>query len=171
MDSLPLHPSIVHVPIALAVLMPIIAIGLLLAWWRGWLPRRTWFVALALQGALVGGAMAAMQTGEADEERVEQVLASEAPIEAHEEAAELFLWVAIAVLGLFAVGAFVPKESLGLAVGGLAVVGTLAVAGLGYRVGHAGGELVYKEGAAAAYTQGPSAQVAHHEDDEESDED
>ena len=42
MDTLPLHPKIVHLPIALAVLMPLITAGLLIAWWRDMLPRRTW---------------------------------------------------------------------------------------------------------------------------------
>ena len=43
---LPLHPRLVHLPIALSVLMPLVTSGLLLAWWRGWLPRRAWVVAV-----------------------------------------------------------------------------------------------------------------------------
>ena len=167
MSSLPLHPSIVHVPIALSVLMPLVAIGLLVAWWRDWLPRRAWFVGLVLQAILVGSSFVALQTGETDEERVEEVLASEEPIHAHEEAAEVFFWATIGVLGLFAAGAFLPKESTGRAVATAAAVGTLVVAGLGYRVGHAGGELVYKEGAARAYTapQGPATQPEYDDHD------
>ena len=42
METLPLHPKIVHLPIALAVLMPLITAGLLIAWWRDMLPRRAW---------------------------------------------------------------------------------------------------------------------------------
>ncbi len=151
MNSVPLHPSIVHIPIALAVLMPLVAGGLLLAWWRGWFPRRVLIVAVLMQATLVGTSFAALETGEGDEERVEKVLASEAGLEAHEEAAEGFFLATIAVLVLMGAGALIPKESVGRGALAVAVVGTLVVAGLGYRVGHAGGELVYLDGAARAY--------------------
>ena len=52
MDALLFHPKVVHIPMALGVLMPIIAGGLLLAWWRNWLPRRSWFLAIGLQAIL-----------------------------------------------------------------------------------------------------------------------
>ena len=32
---MPVHPMLVHLPIALAVLMPLVSAGLLIAWWRG----------------------------------------------------------------------------------------------------------------------------------------
>ena len=35
MEALFFHPKLVHVPIALAVLMPLLSGSLLLAWWRG----------------------------------------------------------------------------------------------------------------------------------------
>lgn len=179
MSSLPLHPSIVHVPIALAILMPIVIGGLLLAWWRDWLPRRGMLVALLLQAVLVGSAFAAMRTGEAEEERVEDVLASEATLEAHEEAAEVFLWAAIATLGLLAAATFVRARPLAQTFAAAAVLGALAVTGLGYRVGHAGGTLVYAEGAASAYTNTAAAagdgvplqqgEGNHHDDDDDDD--
>lgn len=71
---------------ALGVLMPLVAGGLLLSWWRGWLPARSWLIAVLLQGVLLGSGAVAMNTGEDEEERVEQVVA-EHLIEAHEEAA------------------------------------------------------------------------------------
>ena len=175
MSSLPLHPSIVHVPIALAVLMPVIAAGLLIAWWRQWLPRRTMFVALVLQAVLVASSFIAMRTGEGEEERVEQVVASEASIEAHEEAAEVFLWASMALLALFAAAAFVPRETAARAFASAAVIGTLVVAGLGYQVGRAGGKLVYQEGAASAYaldaqtSTGQPGDSRHHDDDDDDD--
>lgn len=150
MDLTLLHPKIVHLPIALAVLMPLIAGGLVLAWWRGWLPRRVWWIAVLLQGVLVASGFAAMQTGEGDEERVETVLA-EHYIEAHEEAAEAFEWAAVALLLLFASGALIPNEKRAKGLAATAAVGTLLVFGLGYRVGEAGGALVYEHGAANAF--------------------
>ncbi|MFT4976317.1 MAG: hypothetical protein ACI8S6_002213 [Myxococcota bacterium] len=54
MDALLFHPKIVHLPIALMVLMPLVSGGLLLAWIMEWLPRRAWWIAILLQVSLVG---------------------------------------------------------------------------------------------------------------------
>ncbi len=151
MGSLPLHPIIVHVPIALGVLMPFIALGTLLAWWRDRLPNGAWVGVVLLQMALVGAGIAAMETGEDEEERVESVVA-ERFIEQHEEAAEVFVWGAggalvLAVLALLLPGTGVKRWTALVAVGAMGLVTFL-----GYRVGEAGGELVYRHGAASAYT-------------------
>jgi uncharacterized membrane protein len=149
MDTMPLHPKLVHLPIALAVLMPVVSAGLLLAWFRDLLPRRTWLVAVALQAILVASSVVAMRTGETDEEAVEAVVA-ESAIEAHEEAAEIFTWTAAGVLVLFAAGAVLPAGVARVAAA-TATAATLVVLFLGYRVGEAGGSLVYEHGAAAAF--------------------
>ena len=39
--EIPLHPKLVHLPLALAALLPLLTFGVLLAWWRGWLQQRT----------------------------------------------------------------------------------------------------------------------------------
>ena len=145
------HPMIVHLPIALAVVMPIVALGLLAAWWRGTFPRRTWLIAIVLQAMLVGTGFAALRTGEADGERVERVV-SESLIEAHEEAAEAFLYGGTAVLLLVLAAGLIRHERTARSIAALAVAGTLVVLGLGYRAGKAGGELVYRHGAAATFT-------------------
>ena len=156
MEAIFFHPKLVHLPIALAVLMPLLSAGLLVAWFRDLLPRRTWIIAVALQAVLVLSSIAAMRSGEADEERVERVVA-ESAIEAHEEAAELFTWVSGGVLLLFVAGAAIPAAGVARAAACAAVAGSLVVLFLGYRVGEAGGELVYKHGAASAYTSGAAA--------------
>jgi uncharacterized membrane protein len=91
MEQLLFHPKVVHLPMALAVLMPLIAGGGLFAIWRGWLDRRAWAGVVLFQAVLVGAGALAMNTGEREEHRVEKVVA-EAQIEAHEEAAEVFVW-------------------------------------------------------------------------------
>ncbi len=156
MDLLPMHPKWVHLPMALSVLVPLFAAGLLLAWRRAWLPRRAWWVAVALQACLVLGAAGSMQSGEADEERVERVVPEE-HIEAHEEAAERFTWVAGGVLALMLLCAVWPAraEAQAQALALTAIIGAVAVAGLGYQVGRAGGELVYVHGAASALRASP----------------
>ncbi|MGM0557588.1 MAG: DUF2231 domain-containing protein [Myxococcota bacterium] len=169
MFELPLHPKIVHIPIALAVLMPLVSIGLLVAWWRDWLPARTWTVAVALQAILVTSAVVAMETGEDEEHQVEEVLASEQPLEEHEEAAEIFTYAAGATLGLMFLPLVIPGAGRKKVIATVAVAGTVAVFVLGYQVGEAGGDLVYEHGAAEAWTQpaagGDELRYEEHDDD------
>lgn len=172
MDDIFFHPKIVHLPLALALLMPFIAGGLAWAWWRDWLPARGWVVAIALQTALLGTGLAAIQTGEAQEERVESVV-SERFIEAHAEAAEVFVWGSGVVLSLMLVALLMAgRRSAGLALAAVSTLGTLVVFVLGYRAGDAGGALVYEHGAAAVYAQPagqapptPWGQIADDDDD------
>jgi anti-sigma factor RsiW len=156
MDALLFHPKVVHIPMALGVLMPLIASGLALAWWRGWLPWRGWIVAVGLQAVLLVSGVVALRTGEAEEERVERIV-SESLIEAHEEAAEVFVWSSGAVLAIMLAAAAFGQKRSGLPIAAVATLGTLVVLGLGYRTGQAGGSLVYEYGAAQAYgTSGAS---------------
>ena len=161
----PLHPAVVHLPIALAVLIPALAILAIPLIRRGVVPARTWAAVVLLQAALVGSGWVALETGEAQEERVEQVVA-ERHIETHEEAAERFLVVATLALVMMAAGLLPGRPgTAGRVVGTLA---TFAVLAAGVSVGHSGGELVYKHGAAAAYASAPGAtsvgQLAHDDD-------
>lgn len=82
----PLHPAVVHFPMVLVVLLPIFAAGALWVIRRGSHARRSWAIPLLLSAALAGSAYLALQTGGAEEERVEAVV-SEAALHEHEEAA------------------------------------------------------------------------------------
>jgi uncharacterized membrane protein len=150
MDTLPLHPKLVHIPMALAVLMPLLSGGLLLAWLRGWFPKRTWLIAVVLQGILLGSAVWAKESGEDEEERVEAVV-PESAIEEHEEAADLFLIGAAVVTLTTAAALVVPGQAVAGILGGIATAGTVVVLFLGVRVGEAGGKLVYQHNAGTAY--------------------
>ena len=179
MDITLLHPKIVHLPIALAVLMPLISGGLLIAWWREWFPKRVWFLAVLFQAVLLASGFAALQTGEADEEPVENVVA-EQYIEAHEEAAEVFVWTSAIVLFLLLGAGLLPNERKGQGLATVATLGTLVVLGLGFRVGEAGGALVYEHGAANAFVNAAqlsgnsevkSGKVTHGRDADDDDDD
>ncbi len=146
----PLHPAIVHFPIALAVLVPALALAVFVAIRAGRVPARTWLAVVVLQAALVGFAWFAMETGEEQEEKVEKVVA-ERHIEAHEEAAERFLYIAIAATLVSAAGLL--QGGRGQAARAATLVAGLAVLAASVAVGHSGGELVYKHGAASAYTE------------------
>ncbi len=145
----PLHPAVVHLPLALAVLVPVFALLAALAIRRELVPPRTWAGVLLLQAALVGSGWAALETGEEQEERVEKVVA-ERHIEAHEERAERFQIVGVVALIVVAAG-LLPGSAGGLA-RGAAVLAALGVLAAAIPVGHSGGELVYRYGAASAYT-------------------
>jgi len=153
MDQLIFHPKVVHLPIALAILMPLISGGVLLGLWRGWFDRRVWILVFSLQAALVGSGVLAMNTGEHEEERVEEVVA-ERYIEAHEEAAEAFVWASAALLILMAGPLLLQNGRARQAVSLGAFLGTLVVFGLGFKAGEAGGKLVYEHGAAQVYVTG-----------------
>ncbi|MGH0034665.1 MAG: hypothetical protein ACQGVK_06520 [Myxococcota bacterium] len=149
----PLHPAVVHLPIALAVLIPGLAILTLFLIHRGLLPSRSWALIVLAQALLLGTGWLALETGEEQEDRVEQVVA-ERHIETHEEAAERFMLVA--GIALLATGAGLLPGRQGAAGRVAGALATLVVLGAGVSVGHSGGELVYKHGAASAYVGGPA---------------
>jgi len=150
----PLHPAVVHFPVVLALLLPFFAAGALWAIRRGTTPRRAWAIPVALALALALSAWVAVQTGEAQDERVERVVA-EQPLEAHEEAAELFLTLSGGLALLVAAG--LVRGRVGRLSRGLATAGAVALVVVAAQVGHSGGQLVYRYGAASAYTGGQGA--------------
>lgn len=145
----PLHPAVVHLPIALTLLVPIFAIGALVAIRRGAKVLRAWSIAAAMLGALSLSAWVALETGQDQEETVEAVVPEQA-FETHEEAAEAFLAFSLVVLGIAGVGLVGGRA--GTVARYAATAGTLALVVVGYNVGHSGGKLVYTYGAASAYT-------------------
>lgn len=148
--GLPLHPILVHVPLALAMLQPVVVLTVLLGIRRRWLEPSTWLLVAGLQVAMAGSGFAAMQAGEDDEDRVKKVVPEDV-VETHAERAENFVWTSLAVTMLFLLP-FVPKlgawsRSLRLA----ALPAALVLMGMAIATGHSGGTLVYREGAAKVY--------------------
>lgn len=168
----PLHPAIVHFPIVLAVLAPLLAAGAFWAIQSERLPRRSWLGVVILQVVLVGTVWIATETGEHEEDRVERVVA-ERHIEEHEDAAERFLALAALVLPLAAAGML--SGRVGAINRALTIALSLAALGAAGYTGHSGGELVYRHGAAAAYAHpGPretGSPLAYSEHDDHHDED
>ncbi len=150
----PLHPAVVHFPIVLMVLLPIVSVGALWAIRRGARPTRAWAVPVATAAALTLSSWVAVETGEGEEEKVEDVVA-ESSLNQHEEAAERFLIVSGVVLVITAAGLLrgVPGRAARLGAAS-AAIGLVA---LGVQVGHTGGNLVYRDGAASAYIHAPTA--------------
>lgn len=156
MNSLPLHPAIVHLPLALAILMPLVAAVLTWAIWTSRVRPNAWIGIVALQALLLGSGLLAINTGGAEEERVEGVV-REGVLEQHEEFAEQFVWASGATLALAVLVLVFRGAAVSRSIAAAVVVATVVVAGLGFRVGRAGGELVYVHGAASAYASAASA--------------
>lgn len=151
LQDLPLHALVVHLPIALTVLIPLFVIVALVLGRRWVKPHLAWGFPVGLLAMLMASAYIAQETGEDQEDTVEKVVDKE-PIHEHEEAAELFLLVTGGVLVVSA-GGLLPNK-LGGALRVVGAVGSLAVLGAGWNVGHSGGQLVYKYNAGAAYSTG-----------------
>jgi hypothetical protein len=130
--------------------MPVLGAALAWAIARGALPARAWLVVVCLQAALLGGALVAVKSGQAEEDRVEKVTGHDV-IHHHEEAAEAFTWASGVVLAIAAAPLVGRLAGAAGALRVLAVLGALVAGALGIRTGLAGGELVYIHGAASAY--------------------
>ena len=148
MSGIPLHPLVVHFPIVLAVLLPISIAGAIWAVRKGATARRVWALPLALSAALTLSAWVALQTGEDQEDRVENVV-GRAALHGHEEAAERFLVLAGVVTLVAAAG--LAGGTVGRAARLVTAAGAVAIVAAGVNVGHSGGLLVYRHGAASAY--------------------
>ena len=147
MFDLPLHPIVVHFPIVLGVLLPFAAI---LVWWgikKNMVQQKVWAVVIALALVYGASALVAVEMGEKDEDKVEEVVA-EKLIEEHEEIGEMIPWIAGGLL-LVSISVYYFRNShaarLAFVVLSLAAIIPLANAG------HTGGQLVYKYGAAKAH--------------------
>ncbi len=145
----PLHPALVHVPLGLAFVLPWVTAGVAVAIDRALLPRRAWVLVALLQLLVVAGGAAALISGFREEHAVDGFVSSRL-VQAHEERAVTFLLASAVLLALTTAVLAVPARSL-RPVAALAVAGSVVVAGLGLWTGRAGGELVYRHGAAAAY--------------------
>ena len=192
MTSLPLHPALVHLPLGLAFILPILVVAFAVMLWIQYLRRaraevptrveevvsvsptrpgpRGWLAIVLLQAMLVGAGLVAMNTGAREEDRVEGVVPERA-IEQHEEYAEEFVWAAGLTLGLATLVLVFRRQPAALALVSATAIASVVVAALAIRVGRAGGELVYVHNAGAAYTKQAAAvtpnALASDEDDED----
>lgn len=149
--TLPIHPKVVHIPIALCVVMPLIVLVTLVGVMRGWFSPSVWALVALLAAIQCGGAIAALRSGHTAEHEIEGYASDEA-IHRHEEAGERFTYASGGLVVLLAAAwALRHRREVALGLAGAALLGTLGTAYLGYRVGDAGGRLVYISGAADAY--------------------
>lgn len=157
MGDVPLHPAVVHVPLGLAIVMPLLALVFVAAWWKGWASKRGWALVFGLQLLLVGTGLFVKQTGERETRNARRVLVR-GTIRPHSQAADFFVWASGATLVIAGLG-LVLRERHARWAAAAATAATFVVAGIGVRVGHLGGELVYVKGAATVYTADSTAAI------------
>jgi len=154
MLTIPWHPAIVHIPLGLTLVLPLIALIIYFLIEKGRIDSSAWIVVVILQAFIVTGAFIALKTGEIEEHRVERIV-KKSFVHEHEEKAEWFAWISGAALALNIAGYFL-KRSERVAykqrrvIDGVVFAGILLSLAVAFTVGKSGGELVYKHGAAGA---------------------
>ena len=149
----PLHPSLVHLPIGFALVLPLIlgalfwSIATLRARPRNW----AWGVLFAF--LLVSAAVVAASTGESDAELLAGRMA-QGPIRAHEEAATAVVTSSVAAFILALGGLARTRRTRHLSMA-LALLASVGVASLVLRACAAGTRLVYEHGAGDALRSQP----------------
>jgi uncharacterized membrane protein len=147
----PLHPAVVHFPIVFTFLLPLAAGFAIWRIRRGAQVLRAWPLTVVLAAALSISAWVAVETGERDEDGAERIV-GDAPMHGHEEAAERFLLLSGGLLAV--AGAGLLRGRVGALTRLAAAVGAVGMVAVGAQVGHSGGELVYRHGAASAHVPG-----------------
>jgi len=147
---MPFHPGLVHLPIALSFILPFLTLVFIFFINKKWADPKVWLVVIGLNLLLTGAGYLSLETGETEEDRVEKIVEQKF-IHEHEEAAEIFVGSSVIVLCLSIVAFFINEKfqtKMRLFVFGLSLISGV----LSFRTGHLGGELVYKHGAAKAYS-------------------
>ena len=149
--QIPYHAMVVHFPLALAFLMPLLVLGMAFMMKKNKISNEGWLVIVGLQLVMTVSGYVSLQTGESEEEIVQRVVEKKL-IHEHEEAAEIFVGSTVVVLAL-SIAVYFLKAELQLYVQlGIALLGLVSTY-FAFDAGRLGGELVYEHGAASAYAQ------------------
>lgn len=147
----PFHPSIVHFPIALTFILPVLILIFAFMIKSKKMTHQTWLIIIGLQLATTITGYISLDSGENEEERVEKVLEKKL-IQEHEEAAEIFVGATVIALVLSVAAYFLRTEIQFFVQLAICLV-SLVSCFLAYTTGKLGGELVYRHGAAGAYVR------------------
>ncbi|MFL5784681.1 MAG: DUF2231 domain-containing protein [Bacteriovoracaceae bacterium] len=146
---MPLHPIVVHFPLAMTFLLPVMVLIFALAMRSGKMSKEMWFVIIGLQVLITATGYLALETGETDEDKVALVTGKEI-IHAHENSAEIFVGMTVVSLAGGIVAWFLRPEFQERARLGVFLL-TLLPVFFGWKTGHLGGEIVYKHGGSRAH--------------------
>lgn len=139
METVLSHPATVHVPLALAVLIPI---AFVLAWWateKNWLPENFGWVFVGLAALVLGSSAFAFITGEQS-----KVMSAAKPelLASHEQRAQVFCAVWVVILFIAGLTQSIGK-SRALGSRGVLLLLLILQAVLGVQLGRLGGQIVF----------------------------
>jgi len=137
----PLHPAVVHFPIAIGILLPLFAVIALILVQRGANVRHVWIPVAVLGFVFLTSGWIALESGEDEEEVVENVV-PEDPIERHEDSAERFMLLGAFGFALSVIGLARGKLGHWARVGATVALLAMPISAIG--VGGSGGEIVYE---------------------------
>lgn len=149
--QLPFHPLIVHFPIALAFILPLLMLAFAYMIKVNKMSSQAWLIIIGLQLGLTITGYVALESGENEEHQVEKIVDKKI-IHEHESKAEIFVGSTVIALVLSVAAFFLRKEFQFFIQLGVTLVGLVSCY-LAIQTGHTGGGLVYEHGAASAYAQ------------------
>ncbi|MCZ7686358.1 MAG: hypothetical protein M5U28_49370 [Sandaracinaceae bacterium] len=133
MDGVPLHPALTHVPLGLAVVLPIVTAAVLFAVWSGKLGRRPILLVVVLQATVVASGWSPWRPV-STRPSASPPFVPEAALSSHAEWGERFVIASAVTLALSLAALFVPWR--GTSRGALAatvVTGALAAGSVSTR--------------------------------------
>jgi uncharacterized membrane protein len=141
---MPLHPSLVHLPIGVALVAPFVLAGLFVVGRSEGAPRGPWWVGAGLLAVVAVGCIAAGTTGESEAGRLLADPALRAAIEAHDDAAGRFTVAACVAAFVALIGGVLHAPRPRLVAQVIALVLALALIPLAVDAGRKGGLLVWE---------------------------
>lgn len=146
---MPLHPVIVHLPLAITFLLPILVLVFAWAIKAGKMNKELWLVIVGLQLLVTVTGYIALETGETDEEKVSAIVGKDV-IHQHEEAAEIFVGTTVIVLASGIVVWFLQPAFQDKGRFAVVLISLLPVF-FAFRAGQLGGNIVYRLGGGSAH--------------------
>jgi|GEM_PF-669794 len=165
MVEVPFHPQIVHLPLALSVILPLMALAVTVCIRKQKFTSHVWILVACLQVLTTGSGYLAMETGEDDEQAVGKLIGKPL-VHAHEEKAEMFVAFSVAASAV-AIATVVVKTSAQFYLMLVTILLMLGQSALGWRVGRSGGELIYVHKAANAHVPAAPPVVEEESDEPE----
>lgn len=145
----PLHPFLAHIPLVLALFMPLILWVIIFLIAKKKISTQSWWVAVTIQLLIVIFAYIALSSGENEEDLVAQFV-SKRFIGKHENIAEVFSGLSVILLGVMIVINFV-QEKIAKNLRIIAAVFSIVPLAFGLYTGRLGGQIAYAYGGAEAY--------------------
>ena len=146
MLALPVHPALVHLPIGMSFLLPLLALSIAFAITRTWLPRGAWLLVVMVSAIITGAAFFTRQTGEQEEHRLNDP-SLQRGIHEHEESANWFIASTVLTSLLAVAVAFIKSVRAFSVASFLVAVFTFFPLSIALRTGYLGGRLVFEQAA------------------------